>query len=257
MKKLLLFSFLLVCCTIVDVQAQLFGGQLKSTVSAYAPGTVHCNPQNRTAVVEVTNPVTTRTWMDRNLGATRVATSTTDAEAFGDLYQWGRRADGHQCRNSPTTSTRSSVDQPTVGLFIRVNSTTNDWREPQNDALWQGVAGINNPCPQGFRIPTEDEVRDERRTWTNQSNVGAFNSVLKLPMAGWRDEAGVVSLTAQGSSYGFIWTSTDSGTVPTTADPNIQYKSDALAYFSGNAFENPYFRARGYSVRCIKKLATE
>lgn len=250
MKKLLLFSFLLGCCHVIDLKAQLFGGQLKSTVSAYAPGTVHCTPQNRTAVVEVTNPVTTRTWMDRNLGATRVATSTTDAEAFGDLYQWGRRADGHQCRNSPTTSTRSSVDQPTGGRFITVTSTTGDWREPQNDALWQGVAGINNPCPQGFRIPTEDEVRDERRTWTGSSSAGAFNSVLKLPLAGWRDEAGVVSLTAQESQYGFIWTSTDSG----VDDPT---DSEALAYFSGNAFENPYARARGYSVRCIKKLAIE
>ena len=32
-----------------------------------------------------------RKWMDRNLGASRVATSITDAEAFGDLYQWGKR----------------------------------------------------------------------------------------------------------------------------------------------------------------------
>lgn len=252
MKKLLLFSFLIACCTGVDVQAQLFGGQIKSTVSAYAPGTVHCNPQNRTAVVEVTNPVTNRTWMDRNLGAMRVATSTTDAEAFGDLYQWGRRADGHQCRNSSTQTARSSVDQPTHGNFITVTSTEGDWRNPQNDNLWQGVAGINNPCPQGFRIPTENEVRDERQTWTGSNSSGAFNSVLKLPMAGWRSEAGVVSLVADSPArpYGFIWTSTDSG----VNDPT---DSEALAYYSTNAFENPYRRARGYSVRCIKKLAAE
>ena len=28
-------------------------------------------------------------WMDRNLGAIQVATSSTDADAYGDLYQWG------------------------------------------------------------------------------------------------------------------------------------------------------------------------
>jgi len=33
--------------------------------------------------------------MDRNLGATQVATSSTDENSYGDLYQWGRRADGH------------------------------------------------------------------------------------------------------------------------------------------------------------------
>lgn len=48
-----------------------------------------------TEVVEVSNPVTGRTWIDRNLGAGRQATSRYDKEALGDLYQWGREADGH------------------------------------------------------------------------------------------------------------------------------------------------------------------
>jgi len=34
-----------------------------------------------------------RCWLDRNLGATRVATSSTDTQAYGDLFQWGRAAD--------------------------------------------------------------------------------------------------------------------------------------------------------------------
>ena len=42
----------------------------------------------------VTNPITGRTWMDRNLGASQVATSYTDELAYGDLYQWGRLSDG-------------------------------------------------------------------------------------------------------------------------------------------------------------------
>jgi hypothetical protein len=45
-------------------------------------------------------------WMDRNLGASRVATSSTDSEAYGDLYQWGRGTDGHEKRDSGTTLTR-------------------------------------------------------------------------------------------------------------------------------------------------------
>jgi hypothetical protein len=50
--------------------------------------------------------------MDRNLGAARAATSSTDAEAYGDLYQWGRGTDGHEKRNSQTTSTLSSSNTP-------------------------------------------------------------------------------------------------------------------------------------------------
>jgi hypothetical protein len=89
---------------------------------AYPLGTVHCNG-TPTAVVEVINPITGRTWMDRNLGASQVATSSTDANSYGDLYQWGRRADGHQCRTSPTTSTLSSTDQPGHGKFILAPKT--------------------------------------------------------------------------------------------------------------------------------------
>lgn len=261
MKKLLLFFFLLSCYQVEKVQAQLFGGQLKSSSSSYPPGTVHCNPQNRTAVVEVTNPTTGKTWMDRNLGAERVAASSTDALAFGDLYQWGRGADGHQCRNSLEQTARSALDKPGHSKFITVTRSTNfpenDWRDPQNNNLWQGVSGINNPCPEGFRLPTDTEVRAERLTWSSQSHTGAFNSVLKLPLAGYRDINGDVLSTAQGSAYGFIWTSSDSGNSPTAGDSYIQYKSDALAYNNtgdnpASAFENPYDRARGYSVRCIK-----
>lgn len=40
--------------------------------------------------------------MDRNLGVSRIATSSTDSEAYGDLYQWGRLSDGHEKRTSPT-----------------------------------------------------------------------------------------------------------------------------------------------------------
>ncbi|MFW5760796.1 MAG: hypothetical protein ACOCXH_07455, partial [Cyclobacteriaceae bacterium] len=77
-----------------------------------------------TEVVEVINPATGKTWMDRNLGASRVATSSTDAEAYGDLYHWGRAADGHQIRTSGTTSNLSSSDNPGHGDFILSNSPT-------------------------------------------------------------------------------------------------------------------------------------
>ena len=54
---------------------------------------------NITKVVEVKSN-TGRIWMDRNLGATRAATISTDTSAYGDLYQWGRGSDQHQLRKS-------------------------------------------------------------------------------------------------------------------------------------------------------------
>ncbi|MFN5629972.1 MAG: hypothetical protein ACK48W_11880, partial [Bacteroidota bacterium] len=98
----------------------------------YPPNSVFCTG-TPTVIVDVTNPATGRIWMDRNLGATQAATSSTDANAYGDLYQWGRRSDGHQCRTSPTTSALSSTDTPPHGDFI----IDWDWRNPQNNNLWQ------------------------------------------------------------------------------------------------------------------------
>ncbi|MCC5924135.1 MAG: hypothetical protein JJT77_10135 [Crocinitomicaceae bacterium] len=72
----------------------------------FPAGTVFCDAGS-TIVEEVISPGTGKVWMDRNLGASQAATSSTDAAAYGDLYQWGRRSDGHQCRTSITTTTIS------------------------------------------------------------------------------------------------------------------------------------------------------
>jgi hypothetical protein len=75
-------------------------------------------------------------WMDRNLGASQVATAYNDSLAYGDLFQWGRLDDGHQDRNSQTTSTNSGADDPGHDDFILETDTPYDWRDPQNDNLW-------------------------------------------------------------------------------------------------------------------------
>ena len=111
---------------------------------------------------DVTNATTGKIWMDRNLGATQVATSSTDADSYGDLYQWGRLKDGHQCRTSSTNATNSADNVPGHGDFITEGSSPYDWRDVQNTNLWQGARGINNPCPGSYRLPTEAELEAER-----------------------------------------------------------------------------------------------
>ena len=203
----------------------------------YPVGTVNC--AGATAVLNVTNSITGKIWMDRNLGATQVATSSTDANSYGDLYQWGRRADGHQCRTSATTATLSSIDQPAHGDFILAPNVPFDWRSAQNTNLWQGVNGVNNPCPAGYRIPTESELEAERLSWSANTSVGAFASPLKLPTAGNRNNSSG-SLFSVGTN-GSCWSSTVSGIY-----------SRSLYFYSSDADMVTYDRADGYAVRCLK-----
>jgi hypothetical protein len=219
------------CSFTVPVQVNL--------VAQYPANSVFC-ASGPTVIVDVTNPTTGKIWMDRNLGASQAATSSTDAAAYGDLYQWGRRADGHQCRTSATTASLSSTDTPGNGSFITAPNFPNDWRSPQNANLWQGVNGVNNPCPSGYRLPTDIELEAERLSWSVNTSVGAFSSALKLPKAGYRDRndglLGSVGVTGLYSSSSVIGT-----------DSRRLDFSNSIAGMSTSSN-----RAYGFSVRCIK-----
>ncbi|MDR0543237.1 MAG: hypothetical protein LBH19_13635 [Dysgonamonadaceae bacterium] len=114
----------------------------------------------------------------------------------GDMYQWGRVADGHEKRNSQVVDisklTISDYDASTGQItnasyknhFIANDNSPYDWQKSKNDNLWgNGVkidaptnpSGVpytnghyfqstawqipfNNPCPSGFRVPTQDEL---------------------------------------------------------------------------------------------------
>ena len=207
------------------------------TPPSYAAGSVFCT-SGATAVVNVTNPTTNKIWMDRNLGATQVATSSADADSYGDLYQWGRRADGHQCRTSVTTTLLSTTDQPPNGKFILAPFQPSDWRSPQNTNLWQGVNGVNKPCPSGYRLPTEAEWEAERQSWSFNNSYGASASPLKLPVAGARgNNDGMLGVGTEG----FYWSSTFSDIF-----------SRLYKFASNSANMTNYSRAWGLSVRCIK-----
>ena len=188
-------------------------------------------------VPTVTSP-TGKIWMDRDLGATQVATSSADPLAYGDFYQWGRLKDGHQIKTSPTTATLSSGDVPGNGNFITTNAGINDWRTTSNNSLWQGVNGTNNPCPAGFRLPTQAELAAEVALFSTANTAGAYASILKFPAAGYRTYNSA-TLSNVGTA-GLYWTSTTSGA------------SSVYFYFSTVAGSTTVLRAFGFSVRCIK-----
>lgn len=194
---------------------------------------------------DVFNSATGRVWMDRNLGASRVAISSDDSEAYGDLYQWGRSAEGHQLRTSGVYF-NGPVGNPNTGnawdgKFVLNENNPDDWLYPGIDDLWQGANGQNNPCPNGYLLPTSEEWDAERQSWSNNNAQGAFNSSLKLTTGGQRlhntgDENQV-------GNRGFYWSSTVDGT-------SSIYLQIAPTSIATGVVSN--VRGDGLSVRCIR-----
>jgi uncharacterized protein (TIGR02145 family) len=201
------------------------------------------------------------TWLNHNLGAhyadvnhasfnpTQQATAFNDHLAYGSLYQWGRLTDGHELITrtgastgtavNSTTSTNAITDTPANALFITEVSSPYDWRVPQNNSLWQGEAGTNNPCPVGYRLPIEAELSQlvTDASITNYTNAASSN--LAFTAAGYRRRSNGTLPTV--GSEGYYWSSTVSGTL-----------ARRLYFNSSSANMITNYRGGGISVRCIK-----
>jgi len=193
-------------------------------------------------------------WMDRNLGATQVATSSTDAAAYGNYYQWGRPADGHQLLNSSTTTTISTTTTPGHADFITIATTSNQhWFNTIVDKnLWDAgpymKKGID-PCPTGFRIPRSSELFAEINaipSYTNHSDAFT-NSPLKLVPSGYRRvESGVLQ---NAGASGHYWTSDDSTT--STGSPYV-IRGAYVKIQNASRSVAAYGTAYGISIRCVR-----
>lgn len=200
--------------------------------------------------------VTGRRWLDRNLGAPNNPTAYDDYANYGDAFQWGRAADGHQlvnraATNSATTGVNGDRDElantpsPNDNKFILTTVEPQDWLTPQNNNLWQGTNGINNPCPEGWRIPTIEEWQDE-----NLTDFSVAYSQLNITLGGYRSRSnGRFLLT---TSNGYYWSSSITAA---TEGAEPMFVSKLLIKSSGSAPFVVYTateRAIGASCRCIK-----
>jgi hypothetical protein len=189
----------------------------------------------------ITSSVTSRIWLDRNLGAVRSCTGIDDKACYGDYYQWGRATDGHQKQYSYTTTLLSSSIDTSGNKFIINTTDPYDWTTIDNtgslrSTAWSKTDG-NSVCPANFRVPTKNEFDAEGFN----NRVEAYN-VLKFPSAGF-----------QGG-----WTDTQS--IPVESEGIVTYllTSESLEteayrqkYDSTSSDISTQYRINGYSVRCI------
>lgn len=196
----------------------------------------------------IISPITGRIWLNNNLGAEysnvnnfswannpfQQAKSIKDINAYGSLFQWGRKADGHEFRNSKIISFGNIdviSDNPDHNFYIASNKYPYDWRTKENDDLWNNTS-INNICPQGWRLPSKSELENEFK-----KNL-ISNNHLKLTMAGYRlDDSYILSE----GLYGNYW----------TKDVINSYAYFLLFNHSYTGISN-FYKSAGFSVRCIK-----
>lgn len=190
----------------------------------------------------IVSPYTGKIWLDRNLGAKRVCQSYDDSKCFGYYFQWGRGSDGHEEENSSSTKLLSHNHTPNHSKFILAhNSPNDDWLTQQNDNLWQGIYGINNPCPHGFRLPTISELAKETTNENVTNMYDAYRSFLKLPASGQRFYAKDNSFENK-YKIGQVWSSSVDG-----------FTAESLYFFNKEAFAGGNNRrAYGIPVRCLK-----
>jgi hypothetical protein len=203
-------------------------------------GIVH----NGTSYGVVTSPHTGRVWLDRNLGAAQVCTSTTDVACYGDFYQWGRGFDGHQDSMSATTAT-VAIDVVGAGSDFIIGAS--DWAAGPDAsgairyANWSRSDG-GSICPAGFRVPTITELANETINASPPvaNSTDAFNGFLKIPLTGGRPSTDGI-LAGQGMIT-FIWSSTTTGV-----------GAQVILFGSGGADIVPIsHRTYGLPVRCIQ-----
>ena len=180
----------------------------------------------------------------------------------GGFYQWGRRADGHEC-NSPTIPTiniQSSTDDPGHSLFIRHGT---NWRNPINNYLWNSgteanpVKTANDPCPDGWRVPTETELStlitgNISKSWTSQNGINGYlfknvpddDNSLFFPDVKYRSGSSgsiVVTITA-------YWGSSNTS----VGSQAFQFRYDPSPLSNVYRMSNSN-RSNGCSVRCVSE----
>ncbi|NDV47650.1 hypothetical protein D0T49_11390 [Paludibacter sp. 221] len=199
-----------------------------------------------------------------------------DMTVYGDLYQWGRKSDGHEKRTSAATTTLSTNNDATLpagisGSFIKVPSYPYNWvdvsKAPTADLNWRNQKnGTYDPCPVGWRVPAQSEWGSifcggstpgasgtavaNTWVWHDAANGTAGYEVkpdgetttLFLPVAGLR-------YTGNGELYyvgatGYYWSDSLSGTYSLTL--NVNGSNVYPAGIEGRAY--------GFSVRCIAEL---
>ena len=205
----------------------------------------------------------------------KAATADDDGYPYGKLYQWGRRYgqgyDGPFYVDDYQEGTFSDASYPEGEDLIEAPVKPSwgssaayedsffygklDWSDMQIDDMWGhlGDKTAKDPCPSGWRVPSEYEffILSNHSSWTSVDGQEGYwftgwytymddiNRIF-LPAGGYRNRGGNA---ANRNSIGRYW----------TRDSKEEY----AYYFNIQSFQlsirKDGCRAEGYSVRCVQE----
>lgn len=228
-----------------------------------------------------------QTWLDRNLGSKNIASGSTDYTAYGSLFQWSRKADGHEKTNWTAAAAGGFVNPlapmntPTTNRanagcanFMPTNTEPHDWARDEasnRDGLWGGrfedkayaaptdaATQANNPCPPGYRVPTVNEFIAMAKAVTGLQTMVYGDTSYKVDDLANKFAASPLKMTWAGQAVvggavsggrGVYWTN-----MPIIAGAgNIFTNAARFIMLPGNSvYLNNYQRTNAYTVRCIR-----
>ena len=173
-----------------------------------------------------------------NLGASTTGDPNVPVQGIhGNYYQWG----------SSTVVANASTPAGAISGWNTIAAVNGAW----SDASKTG----NDPCPTGFRVPTNAQwsgvitynTVSRTGSWLNDGNFttavhwgpNASTKTLTLPAAGARGFDGTLNGRGGNGSY---WSSTGNGT-----------NAWALSFNFNSAFSSLTGRTFGFSVRCVSE----
>lgn len=188
---------------------------------------------------------------------------------YGKLYQWGRKyGQGYDDIDESYPSGNNIIMGPVEGSvgnaaenaekFCVTSSDPYNWCESHDSNMWGAAKTAYDPCPEGWRVPTKDELellKSNRSSWTQDSNghwgyyfSGEYTYIegaprIFLPAAGYRTTVGNAE---ERNETGLYWSSTP-----------YDERSYRLLIRKNSIINIPVsiedgYRANGVSVRCVQ-----